>query len=380
MPDTLTGILERITYRAPDTGYTVARLRPHGKQALVTVVGKLPEVQPGEALELEGAWVEHRAHGRQFEATSYRAAPPTTSEGIVRYLASGLIPGIGPVNAQRIVDTFGPSTLDILDRDPGQLREVKGLGSKKIAAIVSAWEQQRTIKELLLLGQDVGLSTALAVKVFKHFGELAAEIVRGDPYRLANEIEGVGFPTADRIAERLGIARDAPGRITAGLRYTLSQQASETGHCALPAPQLIREAAGLLELPEPTIAAGLDEAAAAVLLVRDVDDLVFLPPFYHAETELANRLRELLATPADVGHAFSRMNLAQLRAALRQEGFALSEAQIEAVALALHSPVTVLTGGPGTGKTTTMRAVLTLLERAQLTVLLAAPTGRAARR
>ena len=377
--ENLVGILERITYRAADTGYTVARLQPHGKKGLITLVGRLPDVQPGELLHLEGEWIEHRSHGRQFEVTRYRTAPPTSTEGIVRYLASGLLPGVGPVTAERIAETFGPATLDILDHDPRRLREVKGLGGKKIAAIISAWEQQRTIKELLTLGQDVGLSAPLAIKIFKQYGESAVEIVRGDPYRLAIEIEGVGFPTADRIAAALGIARDAPGRITAGLRYALSVAAGEEGHCALPEADLIAQAGRILELPHATVAAGLAEAAAAVLLVRD-GDLLYLPAFYHAESELARQLRALIAAPTNIKRLFARQDSRLLRADLEQAGYALTPRQIEAVLVALRSPVLILTGGPGTGKTTTIRALLTLLQTHDLDVTLAAPTGRAARR
>ena len=197
----LTATIERITYRADDTGYTVAKVQPAGKKALVAIVGRLPDVQVGETLQMQGTWVDHRTHGRQFEVSEYRVAPPTTTDGIVRYLSSGLLPGVGAVTAQRIADEFGASTLDILDQQPQRLKEVKGLGQKKIAAIVSAWEQQRSIKELLMLGQDVGLSTQLAIKIFKTYGDIAVEIVRGDPYRMAIEIEGIGFPTADNIAQ-----------------------------------------------------------------------------------------------------------------------------------------------------------------------------------
>ena len=379
MTERLTGTLDRITYRADDSGYTVARLKAPGQKALVTVVGRLPDIQPGELLELEGDWVEHRSHGRQFEVAKYRTAPPTSTEGIVRYLASGLLPGVGPVTAERIAETFGPATLDILDRDPRRLSEVKGLGGKKIAAIISAWEQQRTIKELLVLGQEVGLSAPLAIKIFKYYGDIAVEIVRGDPYRLAIEIEGVGFPTADRIAAALGIARDAPGRITAGLRYALSVAASEEGHCALPEADLIAQAARLLELSAPTVAAGLEEAAQAVLLVRD-GDLIYLPAFYHAETELARHLLALLDAPTNIRRAFELTDSRQLRAQLQEAGYALTLRQSEAVMVALRSPVLILTGGPGTGKTTTVRALLSLLHERDLGVLLAAPTGRAARR
>ncbi len=379
MTETLVGSLERITYRAEDTGYTVAQIRPHARRGLITAVGRMPGVQPGELLHLEGAWVEHRAHGRQFEVVSFRTTLPDSSEGIMRYLASGLLPGIGPVTAQRIVDVFGPSTLDVLDTQPERLREVKGLGTKKIAAIISAWEQERTIKTLLELGQDVGLAPTLAIRIFRQYGAQSAEIVRSDPYRLALDVDGISFPTADRIAQTLGIDRDAPGRLTAGLRYTLSLAAREDGHCALPAAELVPAAAATLELSHAVVAAGLEEATAAVLLVRD-GDLIYLPALYYAEQELAQRLLDLQHSPSDVHAAFQAYSHTHIHAALEEAGFDLSAQQTLAVHRALTVPVCVLTGGPGTGKTTTIRALLLLLQHQRFRVALAAPTGRAARR
>ena len=375
----LTATIERITYRADDTGYTVAKVQPAGKKALVAIVGRLPDVQVGETLQMQGTWVDHRTHGRQFEVSEYRVAPPTTTDGIVRYLSSGLLPGVGAVTAQRIADEFGASTLDILDQQPQRLKEVKGLGQKKIAAIISAWEQQRSIKELLMLGQDVGLSTQLAIKIFKTYGDIAVEIVRGDPYRMAIEIEGIGFPTADNIARSLGIALDSIGRITAGLRYTLSLAANQDGHCALTEHDLVQQTAIMLELNRETIQRGVDEACQAVLLVRD-GDLIYLPALYHAETELAANLYNLLHADTAIKRTFQPFDQQALRGLLRERDFALTLRQVEAVMMALHSPVFILTGGPGTGKTTTVRAILALLQSRGFTATLTAPTGRAARR
>ena len=375
----LTATIERITYRADDTGYTVAKVQPAGKKALVAIVGRLPDVQVGETLQMQGTWVDHRTHGRQFEVSEYRVAPPTTTDGIVRYLSSGLLPGVGAVTAQRIADEFGAFTLDILDQQPQRLKEVKGLGQKKIAAIVSAWEQQRSIKELLMLGQDVGLSTQLAIKIFKTYGDIAVEIVRGDPYRMAIEIEGIGFPTADNIARSLGIALDSIGRITAGLRYTLSLAANQDGHCALTEHDLVQQTAIMLELNRETIQRGVDEACQAVLLVRD-GDLIYLPALYHAETELAANLYNLLHADTAIKRTFQPFDQQALRGLLRERDFVLTLRQVEAVMMALHSPVFILTGGPGTGKTTTVRAILALLQSRGFTATLTAPTGRAARR
>lgn len=377
--DQLTGSLERITYRSDETGYTVARLKAQGQRSVITIVGRLPDVQVGESLQLAGQWIEHRTHGRQFEVASYQTARPTGNESIVRYLASGLLPGIGPVNAQRIADTFGETTLDVLDQTPERLREVKGLGTKKIAAIIAAWQEQRSIKALLELGQAVGLTTGLALRIFRHYGEQASQIVQHDPYRLALEIEGIGFPTADQIAQALGVARDAPSRVIAGLRYTLSTVANTEGHCALPQAELIEQTQAILELPRELIAEQLAVATAAVLLVLD-GDLVYLPAYYHAETELANNLQRLQQLPSAIQLRFKQQSDAIIMRQLHNASFDLSQRQAEAVLAVLRSKVVLLTGGPGTGKTTTVRAILALLQQVGLRTILAAPTGRAARR
>ncbi|KPL81899.1 SF1B family DNA helicase RecD2 [Herpetosiphon geysericola] len=375
----LTGNLERITYRSEETGYTVARLKAQGQRSVITIVGRLPDVQVGESLQLEGEWTEHRTHGRQFEVSSYQTTRPTGNESIVRYLASGLLPGIGPVNAQRIADTFGEATLDVLDQTPERLREVKGLGTKKIAAIIAAWQEQRSIKALLELGQAVGLTTGLALRIFRHYGEQASHIVQHDPYRLALEIEGIGFPSADQIAQALGVARDAPSRVIAGLRYTLGTVANSEGHCALPQAALIEQTQAILELPRNLIAEQLALATEAVLLVLD-GDLVYLPAYYHAETELAANLRRLQQLPSAIQLRFKQQSDAIILRQLHNANFDLSERQAEAVLAVLRSKVVLLTGGPGTGKTTTVQAILALLQQVGLRTILAAPTGRAARR
>src|SRR5215208_3570047 len=253
----LEGILERITFHSEQDGYTVARVQPRDKTHLVTIVGKLLGVQVGESLELDGRWVDHPAHGRQFEIERYRSILPATVEGIRRYLGSGLIKGVGPVTAKRIAETFGAYTLQVIDNQPQRLREVPGLGPKRVERIIRAWEEQQQIKAIMLFLQDLQISPGLAVRIYKQYGEQSLSIVQITPYRLADDVYGIGFLTADRIAEAMGIPHDSPQRIGAGLRYTLSQ-ASDDGHCFLPWDELITRGAALLGVDPAPIAATLE--------------------------------------------------------------------------------------------------------------------------
>src|SRR5215216_287074 len=234
----LEGILERITFHSEQDGYTVARVQPHDKAYLITIVGKLLGVQVGESLELEGRWVDHPEHGRQFEVERYRSVLPATVEGIRRYLGSGLIKGVGPVMAKRIAETFGAYTLEVIDNQPLRLREVPGLGPKRVERIMRAWEEQQQIKAIMLFLQEQAIAPGLAVRIYKHYGEQSLSVVQATPYRLADDIYGIGFLTADRIAQALGIPHDSPQRVGARLRYTLSH-ATEEGHCFLPWDELL---------------------------------------------------------------------------------------------------------------------------------------------
>src|SRR5258706_1593999 len=254
---TLEAILERITYHSEQNGYTVARVTPRGKNYLVTVVGKLLGVQVGETVELEGRWVDHPEHGRQFEVERYRSVLPATVEGIRRYLGSGLIKGVGPVTAKRIAETFGAYTLQVTDNEPQRLGEVPGLGPKRAERIIRAWEEQQQIKVIMLFLQELQISPSLAVRIYKQYGEQSLSVVQTTPYRLADDVYGIGFLTADRIAAAMGIPHDSPQRIGARLRYTLSQ-ASQDGHCYLPWDELVAQGAKLLEVDERDVAATLE--------------------------------------------------------------------------------------------------------------------------
>ncbi|GIV88078.1 MAG: ATP-dependent RecD-like DNA helicase [Chloroflexus sp.] len=384
----LDGILERITFQSESDGYTVARLRPTGKHNTITIVGKLLGVRPGEHLILEGEWRDHPIHGRQFSVQSYRSYLPATIDGIRRYLGSGLIKGVGPAMAKRITETFGKYTLDVLDREPERLSEVPGLGRKKAALIAEAWREQQRIKDLMLLLQDFGLPTGIAVRIYKHYGDDALSIVQHEPYRLADEVDGVGFRTADTIAAGLGIARDDPRRIAAGLRYALGQ-ASNAGHCYLPRLELIERAAALLTVSQAQVVTVLDILLVNNLLWRDTvvtatdPDLqpIYLPPLAFAEIGVANAIRRFLAQRTALAERYASSRWEKVFAHLAERrGLRLSPLQQQAVRTALTTPVMLLTGGPGTGKTTSLRALVILLLARGYRPLLAAPTGRAARR
>jgi exodeoxyribonuclease V alpha subunit len=386
---TLEAVLERLTYVNEETGYTVARVSTgHGGAELVTVVGHLHGAQPGESLRLVGRWSSHPKYGRQFEVESFTTVLPATIQGIRRYLGSGLIKGIGPVFAERIVDHFGLATLEVIEKEPHRLVEVPGVGPKRTARITQAWAEQQAIKEVMLFLQEVGVSTSLAVRIYKAYGDSAVSVVRDEPYRLAADVWGIGFKTADSIAKAVGIPHDSPQRVRAGLQFTLSE-AADSGHCFLPADRLVADAAAILDVPPDLVRRCLDELVATEGVVRepvpgadgDVVPAVYLVPFHRAETSLAGGIRRLLRARADRLAAFADVDWDRAFRWLRERtGVALAPEQQEAVKLALTSRVTVLTGGPGCGKSFTVRAIVALATAKRATVQLVAPTGRAAKR
>ncbi len=384
----LDGILERITFQSESNGYTVAQLRPTGKRHTVTIVGKLLGVQPGEQLTLEGEWHNHPTHGLQFSVVRYRTRLPATIDGIRRYLGSGLIKGVGPATAKRITETFGKYTLDVLDREPERLQEVPGLGRKKAVLIAAAWREQQRIKDLMLLLQDLGLSASVAVRIYKHYGDEALQVVQHEPYRLADEVDGVGFRTADTIAAGLGIARDDPRRIAAGLRFVLAQ-ATNDGHCFLPRRELIDRTASTLAVTAEQVTSLLDQMLTEhqlwsdpVAVYPDLDQQpIYLPPLAFAEIGVANAIQRLLQRQTAMAARYATSRWEQVFTYLAERrGLNLSAQQRAAVQAALTQPITLLTGGPGTGKTTSLRALTLLLRARGYRPLLAAPTGRAARR
>jgi exodeoxyribonuclease V alpha subunit len=392
-PATLEAVLERITYANEDTGYTVARVATDRSSDLLTVVGPLLGAQPGESLRLQGRWASHPQYGRQFQVEAYTTVLPATIQGIRRYLGSGLIKGIGPKMAERIVDHFGPATLEVIEQEPARLVEVPGLGPKRTAMITAAWAEQQAIKEVMVFLQGVGVSTSLAVRIYKTYRDEAIEVVRREPYRLAADVWGIGFKTADQLAQRLGIPHDSPQRVKAGLQFALSQ-ATEDGHCYLPETELVTKATELLEVDIGLAGRCLEELVAEEGVVAEPlpthlppavqakpERAVWLIPFHRAEVALAGGLLRLLEAPVDRLASFQAVDWPVALDWLHQTtGMTLAPEQAEAVRLALTERVAVLTGGPGCGKSYTVRAIVTLARAKRAKILLAAPTGRAAKR
>jgi exodeoxyribonuclease V alpha subunit len=403
----LRGIVERITYQNPENGYTVARLAPERPSAearavreqasdyLVTVVGTLADLSPGEAIVAHGWWKNDAKYGWQFVAVDYRTALPATLQGMKKYLGSGLVKGVGPVNAGRIVDAFGEETFEVIDTSPDRLREVPGIGPIRAGRIAAAWEEQRHIREVMAALQGYGISTSLAVRIYKRFGDDSGRVIQREPYRLAREVWGIGFKTADKIAKAVGIAADAPERLQAGLLHALAAAADE-GHTLLPAETLLAQATALLGADEAAVAAAVDPLLdnGDLIAVHPADAgadaapaaFFALAPFARAESGLASRLRALQAagnraggTPA--GRIFGSVDWAAAFGWLEaRHRLVLAPEQQAAVRMALIALVSLLTGGPGTGKTHSLRAVLELARAKRLRCILAAPTGRAAKR
>jgi exodeoxyribonuclease V alpha subunit len=396
MHETLEGTVERITYHNEETGYTVIRLAAEGFLDTVTAVGNLADVNVGEHLRLQGLWKTHPQYGRQFRVFDYKTVLPATAEGIRKYLGSGLIKGIGPVTARRIVKKFGAQTLEVIEREPIRLLSVLGVGPKRVALIERAWEEQKQIKEVMLFLQSHDVSTSLAVKIYKQYGDDAIAVVQQDPYRLARDIYGIGFLTADKIARKLGIPEDAPQRVAAGVSHVLSELADE-GHVYVPRHELTAEAARILSVDTELVSEGIesleddeqvrretivypaaeDQAGASI---RE-EQAVYLVPFFYGEVGVANRLRALVNHPVDRLAFFQTARWEQTFAYLDEKSsLQLSPTQKEAVRTTLTHKVAVLTGGPGTGKTTTVQTILRLLEARRHRYALASPTGRAAKR
>jgi exodeoxyribonuclease V alpha subunit len=402
---TLEAVLERITYANEETGYTIARVTPargsgNGMNDLLTVVGNLLGVQPGESLRLQGRWTSHPQYGRQFEVQHYTTVLPATVQGIQRYLGSGLIKGIGPKIAERIVARYEVDTLRVIEEEPARLSEVPGLGPKRTARITRAWEEQKAIKEVMLFLQGVGVSTSLAVRIYKTYKDASISVVKNEPYRLAGDVWGVGFKTADKIAQSQGIPHDSPQRLKAGLQFTLSE-ATEEGHCYLPETDLIAKAAEILGVEAGSVQPCLDELVREAGVIREVlaapgvsgasgaDDgdestaisAIYLVPFYRAETALARSLQRLRATDREQLPAFQSVDWEKAFGWLgEQTGAALAPEQVEAVRLAFTRKAAVLTGGPGCGKSFTVRSIVQLARAKRAKVILTAPTGRAAKR
>jgi len=384
----LQGIVERVTYHAEDSGYTVARFKVPGVRDLVTILGRFPSVSAGQTLRLSGFWREHPKFGQQFQVMHTQELKPATLTGLEKYLGSGLIKGIGPVTAKRIVAHFGLETLDIIEEQCDRLIEVSGIGKGRVERIQVAWAVQKAIKEVMVFLQGHSVSTTYAVKIYKQYGDQSIEVVSRNPYQLATDIYGIGFLTADTIARNLGIEPESAFRYQAGLLYVLSG-AAEDGHCFLPQRELVARVVKQLALPghpvDPTRIAELiaQMALGKHLIVQpgygDLHDqqICYAPAFYSTEHALATRLSTFVRTPVEVD--LPRVQR-WIEGYTQKQGIALSAQQRQAVEVAASSRLLVLTGGPGCGKTFTTRTIVALWKAMGKSILLAAPTGRAAQR
>jgi exodeoxyribonuclease V alpha subunit len=380
----LSGQIERITYYNEENSYTIAKIKVQGRSDLVTIVGSLPGMNPGEVLRLKGQWQRHPRYGEQFKIESFESVIPATVAGIERYLSSGLIKGIGPVMARRLVAKFEKETLNVIERDMDRLREVEGIGDKRIEMIKVAWDEQKDIREVMVFLQGYGVSPAYATKIFKQYGRDAVTIVRENPYRLADEVFGIGFVIADRIAEKVGIAKDSPLRAKAGVQYVL-QQCADEGHTFYPFTPLLGACQKVLEIDEAILLDAFDTAASERrIIIEKMEEhpewnerAIYLTPLHFAETGIAHHLREL----SESAKQLQLINRdAALEAAQKQLSINLSGQQLQAVKESLEQKMLVITGGPGTGKTTIIRAITHIYKTQGQKIVLAAPTGRAAKR
>jgi exodeoxyribonuclease V alpha subunit len=383
---TIEGVLERITYSNSENGYTVAKLKLPRQKAPITVAGNMPSVNVGETLRLTGKWTLHAQYGRQFSVARYEVALPGTLPGLKKYLGSGLLKGVGPATAEQLVNTFGFDTIEVLERYPERLARLPGLGERRATAIAQAWRERRALKEVMEFLQSQGLPTALALRIVKRYGEAAATVVRDQPYRLTGEVYGVTFAQADHLAARQGIAPDTPQRLWAGVNHILGE-AAENGHTWVRRAELLTAAAKLLAQPASLIEAQFPHMVATEQIVLEPGDdgaeIVYQAALYQAELFVAGAIRALKQYPHSRLASCLKLDWKKALASLKSHDArlqSLTERQQQAVRLALTERVTILTGGPGTGKTTTLRAIIKLLQARDHSVVLAAPTGRAAKR
>jgi exodeoxyribonuclease V alpha subunit len=375
----LAGLVERVTFHNPDNGFCVLRVKVRGHHELVTLLGAAPSVAAGEYIQASGIWETHRDHGRQFRATFLRVTPPTSAEGMEKYLGSGLIKGIGPIFARRLVAAFNDAVFEVVERTPHRLCEVAGIGRKRAARITASWAAQRVVRDIMAFLQGHGVSTSRAVRIYKVYGADAIPLVSANPYCLARDIVGIGFKSADLIAERLGIAKSAMIRARAGIEYALMEAVAD-GHCGLPEDQLLAQAEKLLEIPRPTLAEALSREAGDGLVVADeIEDCrcFFLAHLWRAERMIGQRLLAFSREPPPWSTIDAERAITWVEKNL---SVTLAASQRAAVGVALTSKVLVITGGPGVGKTTLVNSILKILGAKSVSVALCAPTGRAAKR
>jgi len=371
----ITGIVERITFSNEENGFSVIKIKSNGFADLVTVVGALAAVNVGAVLRIKGEWKYDSKFGKQFSAIDYRETVPATVKGIEKYLGSGLIKGIGPKFARRIVNHFKEETLKVIEEVPDYLIKVDGIGQKRVDIIKKAWKEQKEIKNVMLFLQSNGVSTAFAVKIYKTYGNESIDIVKANPYRLADDIWGIGFKTADKIAQQLGFDKNSFERCRSGIVYVLNELANN-GHCFSQRQDLITETNKILELEDTLITSTIDKMIEEKSVIFE-EDSIYLPVFYYSEIGVSKRIREIMSSETislsmDVEKAIFEIQ--------RDNNITYDEIQIDAIKKAVESKFMVLTGGPGTGKTTTTLAIINVFQRLGFACMLAAPTGRAAKR
>ena len=378
-------VVERITYQNEENGYAVIKCLAKGFNDLVTVVGNMPDVHVGSVLYLGGTWRINGKYGRQFQMETFEETLPATVYGIEKYLGSGLVKGIGPKFAKRIVQKFGKDTLEVIETDPDKLLEVYGIGQTRVNRIKKSWQEQKEIKNIMLFLQGHDVSTSHATKIYKTYGDKSIEVVQENPYRLADDIWGIGFKTADTIATKLGFGHKKYVRLRSGMLYTLNQL-SDDGHCYATRDMLLKTGAEMLDVEDSLLAMALDEMIRAEdVIIEDIPEkeeeapkekAIYLPPFYFSEVGVARRLNDILHNTGGI-----RINPEGLPQRIQQKtGMRYDEVQMQGIMAAVTSKILVLTGGPGTGKTTTTLGIITAFREAGASILLAAPTGRAAKR
>ncbi len=375
----LAGVVERVSYHSPESGFCVLRIKVRGHRELVTATGTVASIRAGEYVRCKGSWDNHREHGMQFRTVHMQTMPPDTRDGMERYLGSGMIRGIGPHFARRLVQAFGTEVFAVIEKSPDRLLELPGIGPVRVQRITAGWAEQKVIREIMVFLQTHGVGTARAVRIYKTYGDEAISRVRENPYCLARDIRSIGFRTADQIGAQLGIARTAMIRARAGISYALAEAVS-AGHCGLPRDELLATAAELLEIPEAvleealTLELGTDQLKSGEIAGRHC---IFLAHLWYAERYISGRIRELAAGQP----CWSEIDVARaVPWAERRQGIAFAPGQREAVRKAVCTRLIVITGGPGVGKTTLVNAILQILRARKVRVALAAPTGRAARR
>lgn len=377
--ETITGLVERVTYHNEENGFCVLRVNVKGHKDLVTIVGNLPMISAGEFVQASGKWIHDRQHGVQFKTQFLKSTPPTSLEGIEKYLASGMIKGVGPIYAKKLVTAFGEDVFEIIETFPERLRQVTGIGQSRAAQITKGWADQRVIRDIMLFLHSHKISTARAVRIYKTYGARAIEVITLDPYRLARDIRGIGFVSADTIAQQIGIEKTSLLRARAGISYALTK-AMDDGHCGLPQHMLLSSTQELLDIPGELVAQALDLELGCENVVQgtiDQTNCIFLSGLFFAEKAIAKKLLSL--TQASLPWPSIDTSVA-LKWVEEQTAISLSQTQKQAIEIALASKVAVITGGPGVGKTTLVNSILKILQAKKIRIALAAPTGRAAKR